>query len=110
MNAKGVPRGWGRVGVRSRGRGGNFVHDDDFRALRKQVETLQEEIRRGFARMRDPVSDEEEEILENASQTTEQREAVAVVANDPLVIALSRIGKRPKIDVPTFSGNFNPEE
>lgn len=99
----------GRVGVRGRGRGGNFFCVDDFRALRKLIETLQEEIRRGFARLRDPVSDKEEEILENANQTTEQREGETKATNDLLLIALSRIGHRPKIYVPTFSGNLNPK-
>lgn len=93
MNASRLPHGWGTVGVRGKGRGDNFVHDDDFIALRRHVETLQEEIRRGFTRLRDLESDEEEEISKNASQTTEQREAMTTVANDAFLIVLSRIGK-----------------
>lgn len=94
----------------ARGRGENYVRDDDFRALRRQVETLQDEIRRGFARIRDLGSGEDESI-ENASQVGSQGSVgAATIAHDPLVIALSNIGKRPKMYVPTFNGSLNLEE
>ena len=50
MYAIGALCGWGRDGFRSEG--GNSldaVCGDDFRALRRQVEALEEETRRGFA-------------------------------------------------------------
>jgi hypothetical protein len=96
---------------RERGRVNNYVRNDEFRALRREVETLQNEIRRGFARMRDPRSEDDEGTsTENASLDTEQREEIAAVANDPLMKDLTKMGKRPKMDTPTFNGNLDPEE
>lgn len=79
MDGIGAHHGRGR----RRGRGDNFVRDDDFRALRRQVETLQNKTRRGFARMRVPIRDDEDESMENASLDTKQREEVASIVRDP---------------------------
>ena len=92
MDWRGAHRGRGR----GRGRGDNFVRDDDFRALRRQVETLQNEIRRGYSRTRDLGSDDEDESTKNASLDTEQSEEVAAVARDPLLIFLTKMGKKTK--------------
>lgn len=90
MYARGAPHGRGR----GTGRGDNFIHDNDFRALRRKVEAMQEEIKRGFAQRRQPVSDEQEETLEDVNQTSEKIDATTVVANDPLLVALyQRQGK-----------------
>ena len=89
-----------------RERGGRAgVVTPEVRALQRQVRALQEEIRRGMnLNVRDESEDETEE---------EDQEGEAEVVNpeeERLFRAISKIGKRPKIEVPTFSGNLNPEE
>ena len=85
-----------------RERGGRAgVVTPEVRALQRQVRALQEEIRRGMnLNVRDESEDETEE---------EDQEGEAEVVNpeeERLFRAISKIGKRPKIEVPTFSGNL----
>ena len=55
-----------------------------------------------------PISDEsedEDEVEENAKSW-----AVLNPEEERLFRAISKIGKRPQFEVPTFLGNLNPEE
>ena len=69
------------------------------------MQTLEEQIHRGI---NPPISDESEdddEVEENAKV-----EAILNLEEDKIFSAISKIGKIPKFEVPTFSGNLNPEE
>ncbi|GLJ50451.1 hypothetical protein SUGI_1074950 [Cryptomeria japonica] len=81
---------------KGRGRGEEINHFDveDFNALRRQVEALKEKLRRGVGDRRRDYKNEEEDESEASSQSSSDQE-LAVVANDPLIRAISRIGKRP---------------
>ena len=56
---------------------------------------------------RDESEDEREEGQENQE---EQEEEVLNPEEEKLFKALTKIGKRPKFEVPTFLGKLNPEE
>ena len=57
--------------------------------------------------VRDDIEDEREEGQVNQE---EQEEEVLNPDEEKLFKALTKIGKRPKFEVPTFSGKLNPEE
>ena len=57
--------------------------------------------------IRDESEDEREEGQENQE---EQEEEVLNPNEEKLFKALTKIGKRPRFEVPTFSGKLNPEE
>ena len=72
------------------------------------MQALQEQMRRGMnLTVRDESEDEREE--EQANQE-EQQEEILNLDEEKLFKALTKIGKRPKFDVPTFLGKINPEE
>lgn len=104
---------WGRVRGGGRDGGRNppdVVCGDDFRALRRKVDTLQEELcRRVQHRRREPKS-EEDESSDTYIQSSGGKNVAPKLVNDPWLATISRIGKRPKIEVSTFCGNLNLEE
>ena len=56
--------------------------------------------------IRDESEDEREE---GQVDQDEQEEVVLNIEEERIFKAITKIGKRPKFDVPTFSGNLNPE-
>ena len=78
----------------------------EVRELQRQVRALQEQIRRGMnLNVREESDDEAEENFDQEGEGE-----LLNAEEERLFRALSKIGKRPKIEVPTFSGNLNPEE
>ena len=85
------------------------VTAEGFRALQRQIEALQEQMRRGMnLTVRDESEDEREEG--QVDQEEQQEEEVLNPEEEKLFKALTKIGKRPKFEVPTFLGKLNPEE
>ena len=82
------------------------ITPEGFRALQRQIQALQEQMRRG---MNIAVREESEDEAEPVAEPAEERE-VLNTEEARLFKAISNIGKRPKFDVPTYSGNLNPEE
>ena len=70
------------------------------------MRALQEEIHRG---MNLNARNESEDEAEEGNDDQEEVE-VLNPEEERLFRAISKIGKRPKIEVPTFSGNLNPKE
>ena len=78
----------------------------EVRELQRQVRALQEEIRRGInLNVREESDDEAEENFDQEGEGE-----LLNPEEERLFRALSKIKKRPKIEVPTFLGNLNPEE
>ena len=69
------------------------------------MQALEEKIHRGMILPIRDESKDENEVEENA-----KTEAVLNLEEERLFKAISKIGKRPKFEVPTFLGNLNPEE
>ena len=91
-----------------RERGGRAgVVTPEVRALQRQVRALQEEIRRG---MNLNVRDESEDEVEGEGNSDQEEGEILNQEEERLFRAISKIGKSPKIEVPAFSGNLNPEE
>ena len=78
----------------------------EVRELQRQVRALQEEIRRGMNLNVREESDDE--VEENFDQEGEGE--LPNPEEERLFRALSKIEKRTKIEVSTFSGNLNPKE
>ena len=79
-----------------------------FRALQRQMQALQEQMRRGMnLAIRDESEDEREEGQANQE---EQEEEVLNLEEEKLFKAITKIGKRPKFEVPIFSRKLNPKE
>ena len=73
------------------------------------MQALQEKMHRGMKlTIRDESEDEREEGQVN--QEEQQEEEVLNPEEERLLKALTKIGKRPKFNVPTFLGNLNLEE
>ena len=53
---------------------------------------------------------EDERAKGQANQEEQEEEEVLNLGEEKLFKALTKIGKRPKFKVPTFSGKLNPEE
>ena len=84
------------------------VTDEGFWALQKKMQALQEQMHRGMnLTVRDESEDEREE--EQVDQE-EQEEEVFKLEEENLFKVITKIGKRPKFEVPTFLGKINPEE
>ena len=87
------------------GRGGRNADGRDplavegFRALQRQIDVLQEQMRRGLNPRRRGESEDEEEEEEVIDQDQMR-----------LIRAILKIGKRPRIEVPSYSGSLNLEE
>lgn len=102
-----------RPGRRGGARGGrNFGGRDPLvakglRALQRQIDALQEHMRRELNSRRREESEDEEEV-EDLDVEEEEEE----IDQDQmrLIRAISKIGKRPKVEVPSYSGILNPEE
>ena len=62
-------------------------------------------MRRG---MNLPVRDESEDEREEGQENQEEQEEVLNPNEERLFKALTKIGKRPRFEVPTFSGKLNP--
>ena len=70
---------------------------------------LQEQMHIGMnLAVRDESEDEREEGQMN--QEEQEEEEVLNPKEEKLFKAITKIGKRPKFEVPTFSGKLNPEE
>ena len=69
------------------------------------MKALEEEMHRGTNPPVRDESEDEDKVEENA-----EAEAVLNPKKERLFRAISKIGKRPKFEVPTFLGNLNPEE
>ena len=81
---------------------------EGFQALQRQIEALLEQMHRGMnLTIRDESDDEREEG--QANQKEEEKE-VLNPEEERLFKALTKIGKIPKFDVPTFLGKLNLEE
>src|SRR5271156_4454510 len=78
----------------------------EVRELQRQVRALQEDICRG---MNLNARNESEDEAEEGNDDQEEVE-VFNPEEERIFRSISKIGKRPKIEVPTFSGNLNPEE
>ena len=73
------------------------------------MQALQEKMRRGMnLAVRDESKDKREEGQMN--QEEQEEEGVLNPKEERLFKALTKIGKIPKFEVPTFSGKFNLEE
>ena len=73
------------------------------------MQALQEQICRGMnLTIRDESEDEREEGQVN--QEEQEEEEVLNPKEEKLFKAITKIGKRPKFKVPTFSRKLNPEE
>ncbi|GLJ16097.1 hypothetical protein SUGI_0268280 [Cryptomeria japonica] len=111
MYARGALHSWGRGGVRDGGRNPlDVVCIDDFRALSRKVEAIQEEIRIGFSRKRKDEGEEDKTVEGANNEMHVEDEPIAIALNDPLVRTLTRMGKRLKTYVPTFNENLNPKQ
>ena len=80
------------------------------RALQRQVEALQEQICRGLNVATGNKSEEENEEQTNVAQEGAGKEEVLNEAKERLFRAISKLGKRPKIDVGEFLGNLKSDE
>ncbi len=89
---------------RERGGRARAVDPEEVRALQRQVQALQEELRRGANIAADDNSedDNEEEVMEVDGEVLNPVE-------ERLFRAISRFGKRPTIEVGIFSGNLKPD-
>ena len=74
-----------------------------FNALQRQMQALEEKMHRGINLL---VKDEIEEKVEEKVEV----EVVLNPEEERLFRAISKIGIRPKFEVPTFSRNLNLEE
>ena len=76
------------------------------------MQALQEQMHKGMNLIiRDKSEDEREEGQVNQEEQEEQEEEeVLNLEEERLFKALTKIGKRPKFDVPTFLGKLNPKE
>jgi hypothetical protein len=86
-----------------RNHGGRNVRviEEGFRALQRQVQAIQEELCRGAdVRRREKIEASFEEEEWDAMDPGEFR----------LIRAISKIGKRPKVEVSNFFRNLNPKE
>ena len=79
---------------------------EGFQALQRQIEALQDQMRKG---MNLPVRDESEDEREEGQENQEEQEALNP-EEEKLFKALTKNWKRPKFKVPTFLGKLNPEE
>ena len=76
-----------------------------FRGLQRKMQVLEEKMRRGMNLTIRDESEDEDDVEENA-----EAESVLNLEEERLFKAISKIGKRPKFEVPTFLGNLNLEE
>lgn len=96
----------GRRGGARGGRGGrNVAGRDALAALQRQIDALQEQLRRGL----NPREESEDEGKEEGSNVEEEEEAIDQ-DQMRLIRAISKIGKRPRAEVPSYSGSLNPKE
>ena len=102
-----------RLGRRGGARGGRNVGGRDplaaegLRALQRQIDALQEQMRRGLNPRRREESEDKEEVEDSDVEEEEEE-----IDQDQmrLIRAISKIGKRPRVEVPSYSGSLNPEE
>lgn len=81
---------------------------EGFRALQRQEQALQKEVHR---KMNNVVRDEsDDEFKEEGNVEQEGEEVARDPGEDRFSRSISRIGKRPKIEVPRFFGNINLKE
>ena len=71
------------------------------------MQALQEQMCRG---MNLAIRNESEDEREEGQAAQEEEEEVLNPEEERLFKAIIKIGKRPKFEVPTFSGKLNPEE
>ena len=75
------------------------------------MQALQEHMHRGMnLAIRDESEDEREEGKVNQEEEEEEEEEVLNPKEERLFKAITKIGKGPKFDVPTFLGKLNLEE
>ena len=88
------------------GRGGkNAGGRDALAALQRQIDVVQEQLRRWL----NPREESDDEGEEEGSNVEEEEEAIDQ-DQMRLIRAISNIGKRPRAEVPSYSKNLNPEE
>ena len=87
------------------GKRAKAINPEEVRALQRQVQALQEELRRGanVAAGDNSEDDNEEEVMEVDGEVLNPIE-------ERIFRAISRFGKRPTIEVGIFSRNLKPDE
>ena len=81
------------------------VTPEGFRALQRQMKALEEKMCKAINLPIRDESEDEDEVEENA-----RVEAIQNLEEERHFRAISKIGKRPRIEVPTFLGNLIPKE
>ena len=94
---------------RERGGRARFVNPEEVRALQRQVQALQEELRRGTNFAAGDESEEENEE-EEIRQEEEGEGEVLNQAEERLFRAISKFGKISTTDVGVFLGNLKSDE
>ena len=94
---------------RERGGRARAVNPEEVRALQRQVQALQEELRRGATVAAGDESEDDNEEDEMGLEGEFDGE-VLNHAEERLFRAITKFGKIPTIEVGVFSGNLKPDE